>query len=58
MIKKKLVKKEKNNDMVGCVIKMRYGCVIYDELSVMYYKIKKKLKKSESDLIQIFLNLI
>ena len=44
--------------MVGCVIKMRYGCVIYDELSVMYYKIKKKLKKSESDLIQIFLNLI
>ena len=42
MVKKKLVKKEKKNDgMVGCVIKMQYGCVIHDELSVMYYKIKK-----------------
>ena len=50
MVKKKLVKKEKKNDgMVSCVIKMWYGCVIHDELFVMYYKIKKK---SESDLIQ------
>ena len=53
MVKKKLVKKENKNDgMVGCVIKMWYGCVIHDESSVMYYKIKKRLKKSESDLIQ------
>ena len=51
MVKKKLVKKEKNDDMVSCVIKMRYGCVIYDRSSVMYYKIKKRLKKFKFDLI-------
>ena len=44
MVKKKLVKKEKKNDgIVGCVIKMRYGCVIHDRSFVIYYKIKKNL---------------
>ena len=51
MVKKKLVKKEKNG-MVSCVIKMRYGCVIHDRSSVMYYKIKKRLKKFKFNLIR------